>query len=98
MSFVPLPSLLPLLPLLLSHHPLFVLLQLVAIALFVAIAIVIAIALAAVIIALFDAHQCAPSPPTVIRIHSNGGVGGSLAAAKAVGWRLLRQWQIIIFE
>jgi hypothetical protein len=63
--------------------------RLVAIALFVAVAI--AIALAAIIIAFFDTHQCAPSPPTAIRIHSDGGVGGSLAPAVAA-WR--RRWQL----
>ncbi len=64
------------------------LLRLVAIALFVTIAI--AIALAAVIIALFDAHLCAPSPPTAIHIRSDGGVSGSLAPA-AADWRQQRQ-------
>ena len=59
-----------------------------AIVLFVAVAI--AIALAAIIIALFNAHRCAPSPPTVIRICSNGGVGNSLAPA-AAAWRGQRQ-------
>jgi hypothetical protein len=55
-----------------------------AIAFFVAVAI--AIALAAIIIALFNAHRCAPSPPTVICIGSDCGVGGSLAPAVAA-WR-----------
>ncbi len=87
MSFVPSPSPLELLPLSLARYPLFVLLRLVAIALFVSVAI--AIALAAVIIALFDTHRCPPSPPTAIRICSDGGNGGSLGAAKAVG----RRWQ-----
>ncbi len=68
-------------------NPLFVLLRLVAITLFVAVAI--AIALAAVIIALFDAHRCAPSPPTAIHICSDGGVGGSLALAVAA-WQQQR--------
>jgi hypothetical protein len=86
MSFVPLPSPSTLSPSSLARHPLFVLLRLVAIALLVAVAI--AIALAAVIIALFDAHRRAPSPPTAICIRSDGGIGGSLApaaAAKVVG-------------
>ena len=64
------------------------LLRLVAIALFVAVAI--AIAIAAIIIALFDAHQCALSPLTVIPIHIDGGVGDSLAPA-AAAWRQQRQ-------
>ena len=55
--------------------PSFVLLRLVIIALFATIAI--AVALAIIIIAFFDAHQCAPSPPTAIRICSDGGVGSS---------------------
>ncbi len=88
MSFVPLPSPSQLLPLLLARHPLFVLLRLVTIALFVAVTI--AIALAAIIITLFDAHRCPPSPPTSIHIHSDGGVGGSLARA-AAAWQQQRR-------
>jgi hypothetical protein len=88
MSFVQSPSPSPLLPLLLAHHPLLVLLQLVVIILFVAVAI--AIALATVIIALFNAHRCALSPPTAIHIRSDGGAGGSLAPA-AAAWRQQRR-------
>jgi hypothetical protein len=64
--------------------PLLVLSPLVAIALFVAVAV-------PVTIALFSAHRCAPSPPTVLRICSDGGIGSSLAAAEvaveAKAWR-----------
>ena len=67
--------------------PLHVLLPPVAIALFVAIAIAITIALATLSIALFDAHRCALFPPTAIHICSDGSIGGSLAAAKAVARR-----------
>ena len=86
MSFVPTPSPSPLS--LLSnfyHHCLLCRGWLPSPALFVAVAI--AIALAAIIIAPFDTHRCAPSPPTTIRICSNGGVGSSLAAGMAVGRR-----------
>jgi hypothetical protein len=65
-----------------------VLLRLGTITLFVAVAI--AIGLAAIISTLFGAQRCALSPPTVIRIRSDGSVGGNLAAAKALG---RRQWR-----
>ena len=41
-------------------------------------------------VALFDAHQCAPSPPTSILICSDSGGGGSMAAS-AAAWRQQRQ-------
>ncbi len=62
--------------------------RLVAIALYVAVTI--PIALAAIIITLFSANQCAPSPPTAIHIRSNGGIGGSLEPA-AAAWRQQRR-------
>ncbi len=66
-----------------------------AIALFVAVAIAlfvaIAIALAAIIIALFDAHRCALSSPTAIRIRSDGGVGGSKGSRAAAVAEAQRQ-------
>ena len=70
--------------------PLPVVLPLVAISLFVAIAVAIAITLAALIIALFDAHWCALSPPTAIRIGNDGRIGSSLVAAGAA-WRQQRR-------
>ena len=51
--------------------PLPVFSRLGAITLFVAVTI--AISLAAIISTLFDAHRCALSPPTAIRIRSDGG-------------------------
>ena len=71
-------------------------LRLGAIALFVAVAVTllvalaIAIAMAAIIIALFDAHWCALSPPTAIRIGNDGRIGSSLVAAGAA-WRQQRR-------
>jgi hypothetical protein len=70
----------------LSPVPVF--LRLGAITLFAVVTI--AISLAAIISTLFDVHRCALSPPTAIRIHSNGGVGGSLAPV-AAAWRQQRR-------